>query len=166
MEKYIRSPSTAISPARREAFAILLKIERQEGHSDDLLRTSRVSELSAQDRNLCTTLVLGTLRWQIHLDSLIKPLLARPNARLDPEIRIALRLGAFQLQYLDRIPAHAAIGESVALAKSAGHKFASGMVNAVMRKLAALPKPSFDLPANLNTQQLAEATAHPAWLVE
>jgi hypothetical protein len=70
-----------------------------------------------------------------------RPLLSKPNARLDPEVRIALRLGALQLLFLDRIPAHAAIGESVALAKSAGHKFASGMVNAVLRKLAALPKP-------------------------
>ncbi len=166
-----KSATSTISPARREAFAILLKIERgldshNQGHSDDLLRSHRVSALSPQDRNLCTTLVLGTLRWQIRLDSLIKPLLTKPNARLDPEIRIALRLGAFQLQYLDRIPAHAAISESVALAKSAGHKFASGMVNAVLRKVAALPKPSFDLPANLNSQQLAEATAHPTWLVE
>jgi len=159
------APST-ISPARREAFAILLRVERSEGHSDDLLRTHRVSTLFPQDRNLCTNLVLGTLRWQIRLDSLIKPLLTRPNARLDPEIRIALRLGAFQLQHLDRIPAHAAIGESVALAKSAGHKFASGMVNAVLRKIAAMPRPALDLPENLNPQQFAEATAHPTWLVE
>jgi 16S rRNA (cytosine967-C5)-methyltransferase len=158
--------SNAVSPARREAFAILLEIDRNHGHSDDLLRSHRVSALSVHDRNLCTTLVMGTLRWQIRLDSLIKPLLAKPNARLDPEILIALRLGAFQLLFLDRIPAHAAIGESVALAKAAGHKFASGMVNAVLRKLAASPHPEPIPPPGLNPKELADATAHPIWLVE
>lgn len=158
--------SSLASPVRREAFSILLEVERAQSHSDDLLRHPRVSALSAQDRNLCTTLVMGVLRWQIRLDALIRPLLSKPNARLDPEIQIALRLGAFQLQYLDRIPAHAAIGESVALAKQAGHKFASGMVNAVLRKIAAKPKPQPLLEANLDPKELAEATAHPSWLVE
>lgn len=158
--------SSTASPARREAFAILLELEKRSAHSDDLLRSPRVSALSGQDRNLCTTLVMGLLRWQIRLDAVIRPLLSKPNARLDPEIQIALRLGAFQLQHLDRIPAHAAIGESVALAKHAGHKFASGMVNAVLRKIAAQPKPQPLPAANLNPKELAEATAHPIWLVE
>jgi len=161
-----RKPSSnAVSPARREAFAILLELAQSEAHADTLLRGQRVSALSAQDRNLCTTLVMGTLRWQVRLDGLIKPLLAKPNARLDPEIRTALRLGALQLLFLNRIPAHAAIGESVALAKAAGHKFASGMVNAVLRKLAASNPPQ-SIPLGLNPKELADATAHPAWLVE
>ena len=126
--------SFAVSAARREAFRILLEVESGQGHADDLLRGAKVSALAPADRNLATTLVLGTLRWQIRLDAQIQPLLTRPKARLDAEIRIALRLGVFQLLYLDRIPAHAAIGESVALAKSAGHTFAAGMVNAVLRK--------------------------------
>ena len=164
--KTSKTSSNTVSPARREAFAILLELERADAQADTLLRGARVSALSPQDRNLATTLVMGTLRWQIRLDSLIKPLLAKPNARLDPEIRIALRLGALQLLLLDRIPAHAAIGESVALAKAAGHKFASGMVNAVLRKIAASPKPD-QLPATgLSAKELAEVTAHPAWLVE
>ena len=158
--------SFKISKSRREAFAILLQLERKQTHSDDLLRSHRVSALSPQDRNLCTTLVLGVLRWQIRLDSLIEQLLAKPNARLDPEVRIALRLGAFQLLFLDRIPAHAAIGESVALAKLAGHKFASRMVNAVLRKLAAQPKPQLIPDSNLSPAGLALATSHPVWLVE
>jgi len=161
-----RPSATAASPARREAFAILLELEKGSAHADDLLRGSRVSKLSPQDRNLATALVLGTLRWQIELDGIIRTLLTKPNARLDLEIQIALRLGTFQLLHLDRIPAHAAIGESVALAKLAGHKFASGMVNAVLRKLAALPKPQLISRSFANPQQLAEATAHPTWLVE
>jgi 16S rRNA (cytosine967-C5)-methyltransferase len=124
-----------ISPARKAAFHILMAVERGQSHSDDLLRGKAVDALSAPDRNLTTALVLGVLRWQIQLDHQIRALLARPNAKLDTEILIALRLGAFQLLHMDRIPARAILSESVELAKQAGHSFASGMVNAVLRKL-------------------------------
>ncbi len=125
-----------ISPARKAAYSILLKVESGEGHSDDLLRRHSVSVLSQQDRNLATALVLGVLRQQIALDQRIRAHLTKPNARLDAQVRIALRLGAFQILHMDRIPARAAIDESVELAKHAGHRFASAMVNAVLRKLA------------------------------
>lgn len=152
-----------VSPARQAAFKILLALERVDArgqaHSDDLLRARPVNALSIPDRNLATTLVLGVLRWQIRLDQQIRLFLKRPNARLDSEIQIALRLGAFQLLHLDRIPAHAAIDESVELAKQAGHRFAAGMVNAVLRNLAhAGPAQGLD--------RVHEAQAHPAWMVE
>jgi 16S rRNA (cytosine967-C5)-methyltransferase len=126
-----------ISPARKAAFAILMAVERGQSHSDDLLRGKAVNALSAADRNLATALVLGVLRWQIRLDHQLQALLKRPNGKLDPEIRIALRLGAFQILHMDRIPTRAAIDESVELAKQAGHRFASAMVNAVLRKLGS-----------------------------
>jgi 16S rRNA (cytosine967-C5)-methyltransferase len=129
-----------ISPARKAAFAILMAVERGQSHSDDQLRGKAVDALSSTDRNLATALVLGVLRWQIRLDHQLQALLKRPNGKLDPEIRIALRLGAFQILHMDRIPARAAIDESVELAKQAGHRFASGMVNAVLRKLAGAPQ--------------------------
>ena len=147
----------SISPARKAAFAILTAIENGQSHSDDLLRGKRVAALSPADRNLATALVLGTLRWQIPLDQQIKPLFKHPNAKLDSEVLIALRLGAYQLVHLDRIPARAAIDESVELTKQAGHRFASGMVNAVLRKLAEAQKGSGELPA---------AQAYPMWMVE
>ena len=139
-----------------------MAVERGQSHSDDLLRGKAVDALSAPDRNLATALVLGVLRWQIRLDHQLQILLKRPNAKLDPEIRIALRLGAFQLLHMDRIPARAAIDESVELAKQAGHRFASGMVNAVLRKLSAT---RFDFSEE-NAAELALAQAHPAWMVE
>ncbi len=151
-----------ISAARKAAFAILMAVERGQSHSDDLLRAKGVNSLSAPDRNLATALVLGVLRWQIQLDHQLQILLKRPNAKLDPEVRIALRLGAFQLLHMDRIPARAAIAESVELAKQAGHKFASGMVNAVLRKLGSS---SFDFSEG-TAAELAMAQAHPVWLVE
>ena len=152
----------AISKARKAAFQILMAVERGHSHSDDLLRGKVVNALSTPDRNLATALVLGVLRWQILLDRQLQALLKRPNARLDAEILIALRLGAFQLLHLDRIPERAAIDESVELAKQAGHKFASGMVNAVLRKLKAQSGP---WPEG-TIAELALAQAHPAWMVE
>ncbi len=133
-------------------------VERGQAHADDLLRGDAVSALFLRDRHLATTLVLGVLRWQILLDQRLRSLLARPNARLDPEVLITLRLGAFQLLHLDRIPARAAIDESVELARQAGHRFASGMVNAVLRKLGGTPQP-FSAPESV-------IEAHPAWMVE
>lgn len=150
---------SSISPARKTAFSILKTMEKH-GHSDELLRGRNVDILSEADRKLTTALVLGTLRWQIDLDRRIRPLLKHPNAKLDTEVRIALRLGAFQLLHLDRIPTRAAIDESVELAKRAGHRFASGMVNAVLRKLAASQTEQDDLEATDGRE------AHPAWMVE
>jgi 16S rRNA (cytosine967-C5)-methyltransferase len=125
-----------VSAARKAAFSILLAVERGAGHSDDLLRGKAVSALSAADRHLATALVLGVLRWQIQLDRSLRNFLTRPNAKLETEALVALRLGAFQLLHLDRIPPRAAVDESVELAKQSGHRFASRMVNAVLRKLA------------------------------
>ncbi len=152
-----------ISPARKAAFNILLTVERGASHADDLLRGRAVSALSLPDRNLATALVLGVLRWQIRLDRQLHGLLKRPNAKLDAEIRIALRLGAFQIVHMDRIPARAAIDESVELAKQAGHRFASAMVNAVLRKLADNARVAF---SEESAAELALAEAHPAWMVE
>jgi len=153
----------AVAPAREAAFKILMVVERGHSHSDDLLRGKAGNALSVADRNLATALVLGVLRWQIQLDHQLQALLKRPNAKLDPEVQIALRLGAFQLLHLDRIPAHAAIAESVELAKRSGHRFASGMVNAVLRKLSSAPGIRFseETPA-----ELALAQGHPLWIVE
>ena len=104
-----------IARARAVAFQILMEVRQAGAHSDELLRSHKVDALTAQDRALTTTLVLGTLRWQLKLDAHIRALLSRPDARLTPTVETALRLGPYQLLYLDRIPAYAAIGESVEL---------------------------------------------------
>ncbi|HKN22256.1 MAG TPA: 16S rRNA (cytosine(967)-C(5))-methyltransferase RsmB [Terracidiphilus sp.] len=154
----------AISPARKAAFRILLAVERGRDHADDLLRAGEVSALAPADRHLATALVLGVLRWQIFLDQLTRPLLKHPNARLDPEVLIALRLGIFQLRFLDRIPDHAAIDESVELTKQSGHRFAAGMVNAVLRSTARSATAWDRLLEESGGESAVQA--HPAWLVE
>jgi 16S rRNA (cytosine967-C5)-methyltransferase len=140
-----------------------MAVERGHSHSDDLLRGKQVNALSAPDRNLATTLVLGVIRWQIRIDEQIKSLLKKPGARIDTEVLIALRLGAFQLLHLDRIPARAAIDESVELAKQAGHRFASGMINAVLRKLSDAPRSEL---TETTAAELAVSQSHPQWMVE
>ncbi len=153
----------AVSPARKAAFDILLNVECGNAHADDLLRSESIGRLSPADRNLATTLVLGVLRWQILLDAHLKLLLTKTRRKLDAEVAIALRIGAFQLHFLDRVPARAAIDESVELTKQSGHRFASGLVNAVLRKFAELP--AAKLPES-TACEIALAYGHPAWLVE
>lgn len=147
-----------ISPARAAAFSILQKVGAGRGHSDDLLHTVGVNALSAEDRNLTTTLVLGVLRWQIALDTVIRALVQRPFQETPVQALIALRIGALQLLLLDRIPAHAALNESVELARANGAEHAVGMVNAVLRRITRerdtlLPK-------------ITAEAAHPQWLFD
>ncbi len=147
----------SVAPARAVAAHILLMVERGTAHSDDLLRSPRAEMLSRQDRDLMTQLVLGTLRWQRVLDEQIAARLARPEAEMHLAVIVALRVGAYQLLFLDRIPPHAAIGESVELAKQADGQFAANMVNAVLRRVLR--------------ERVAGAThdpmaAHPAWMVQ
>lgn len=159
-----RPVKAAISPARRAAFEILARVGEGKGHSDDLLHEAKMVELSAEDRRLATALVMGVLRWQIALDARLRGLLQRPDQRLAEPVAIALRMGAFQLLHMDRIPAHAALSESVELCRWAGQEHAAGMVNAVLRKLAAEKPPGkklHELPA-----AFAERLGHPRWMVE
>ncbi len=145
------------------AFVILRKVATTAAHSDDLLHAPAVNALSPEDRNLTMTLVLGVLRWQLALDATIRPMLQRPDAEMHPAALLALRLGVFQLQHLQRIPAHAAINESVELARANGAEHTAGLVNALLRRLlreAGEPK----------RQTLAAASpaeiAHPHWLLQ
>jgi 16S rRNA (cytosine967-C5)-methyltransferase len=158
-----QQPSHApITPARSAAFAILLRVADTSAHSDDLLHGPGMSALSQADRNLAHTLVLGVLRWQIALDARMQPLLQRPDQALPTPVATALRMGAFQLLHLDRIPAHAALSESVELVRAAGHPHAAGMVNAILRKLTRQPPARPKLYET--TTAFAERLAHPLWL--
>ena len=159
-----QAPAKAVSPARVAAFEILSLVAANKGNSDDLLHSHRTAALSPEDRNLATALVLGVLRWQIALDARIQPLLQRPDQRLTEPVAIALRLGAFQLLHLDRIPPHAALSESVELCRVSGHPHATGMVNAILRKIASAPAPG--RPIHESAAALARRLGHPEWLVE
>jgi 16S rRNA (cytosine967-C5)-methyltransferase len=141
-----------ISPARQTAFDILRNVS-QGGYASDLL-LKHSAGLDPRDAALASEIVFGCLRYQSQLDHLISRFVARP---LDPEIRLVLRVGIYQLRYLDRIPPHAAVGESVELAKRARKTSAAGLVNAVLRKVDRLPVAWPDQATEFST---------PFWLLE
>jgi 16S rRNA (cytosine967-C5)-methyltransferase len=145
----------AVSLARKAAFAILLKVEERGAFVDELLHGGRLEDLAERDRALASEIVLGTLRRWGAIDWMLEKPARKGVAELDAEVRTALRMGAYQLRYLDRIPPHAAVGESVELVKRGPRAKAAGFVNAVLRRAGPLPDESRE--AELN---------HPAWLVE
>jgi len=125
-----------ISPARRVAFRVLAGVSEGAFASDELQERSQ--SLDARDAALATQLVFGCLRYQSQLDFLIHHFSGRRAAELDEPVRLALRLAIFQVRYLERIPARAAVHESVELVKSACRS-ATGFVNAVLRKVRREP---------------------------
>jgi 16S rRNA (cytosine967-C5)-methyltransferase len=157
-----------VTPARLAAFEILMRVGQGKGHSDELLHSALTEGLSAEDRNLATALVMGVLRWQIALDDRVRGLLQRPEQRLAEPVAVVLRMGAFQLLHMDRIPAHAALSESVELCRAAGEPHAAGMVNAVLRKVAKPTSQNRDVghPIGETVAGFAERLGHPLWMVE
>jgi 16S rRNA (cytosine967-C5)-methyltransferase len=121
-----------LSPARAAAFRVLLRAGGG-GYASDLLRRE-CANLNARDAGLAEAIALGCLRYQSQLDFLIARYSGRSQPKLDEEVRVALRMGIYQIRYLDRIPAHAAVTESVGLMKRAKKTSAAGFVNAVLRK--------------------------------
>jgi len=149
-----------ISPARRAAFDVLYRIETEHSYSSSLLPIVE-KDLSDPDRGLCHELTLGTLRRQIKLDRIIDTL--ADGKKIDPAIRVAIRLGLYQLNYLDKIPDHSAINESVNLAFHAKKTSAKGFVNAILRRsVRELVKINYQD----DIDSVVVETSHPRWLVE
>lgn len=154
-----------VSVARRAAFNILRRVEEEGAYAAILLAASE-TEMRADDRALCYELVLGTLRWQLWLDTLIEHYAKRRAESLDAPVRRALRLGLYQLRFLSRIPASAIVNESVNLAYLSRLRSAASFINAVLRR--ATREPDYDPAANVSLpiEQLAIETSHPVWLLE
>ncbi len=129
-------PPSPISPARRVAFDVLCRVEEGAYASDELL--AEAAPLASRDAGLAGQIVFGCLRFQAQLDFLLEHYSKRAPGQLEPELRIALRMGIFQLRYLDRIPPHAAVHEMVELVKQ-GKRAAAGLTNAVLRKVDREP---------------------------
>jgi 16S rRNA (cytosine967-C5)-methyltransferase len=122
--------------ARIAAFDILLKVESG-GYASDLL-LAQTGALDSRDAGLASEIVFGVLRYRAQLDHLIAHYSGR-RRKLDPEVSIALRMAIYQLRYLERVPPHAAVAESVELVKRAHKRSAMGFVNAVLRKVTREP---------------------------
>ncbi len=157
----------AVSPARAVAFEILLRVEREESYAAELLHSARLAKLSPRDHGLATELVMGVLRWQSLLDRRLAAASSQKLDRLDGEVLAALRLGVYQLQFLSRVPARAAIFESVELVKAARKSSAASFVNAVLRKIAKAGAEDIfaEIGKSPDSITLAQNAAHPSWLV-
>ena len=121
--------------------------------------------LDPRERALATRLAYGAVQRRATLDHLIEALAARPVARLDAPLVAVLRLGMFQLAFMDRVPAHAAVDESVQLAKAAAPRGA-GLVNAVLRRAARSARGLIEALPDDTPQQAALRHSHPEWVAE
>jgi len=149
-----------ISPARVAAYEVLRRIETEGAFSANLLPEYEAN-LTVRDAALTHELVLGVLRRQMDLDGHIDA--HARSKKLDIEVRLAMRLGVYQLYFLDRIPAHSAINESVELVKYARKRSAAGLVNAALRSAA---RTKHVLTPDDGVDQLIYDTSHPRWLLE
>jgi 16S rRNA (cytosine967-C5)-methyltransferase len=188
-----------LSVARAIAFDILVRVESEGAYASELLHaelgapgSSRGASVKPEDAALATEITLGVLRWRRLLDFLLAPQLNKPIERLDLAVTITLRMGLYQLRFLERIPARAAVNESVELVRRAKKSSAAPLVNAVLRRATAertagdlrnenaeedLSRPALARPAlsaveraQLDSLDYAEHLAilhsHPTWLVE
>jgi 16S rRNA (cytosine967-C5)-methyltransferase len=161
----------AISAARKIAFDVLRRVAAEDAYAADLLFAELKPGLKKADASLATELTLGVLRWQRLLDFLLQRHLERRCEQLDLEVLLALRLGLYQLRYLDRVPQHAAINESVELIKRARKSSAAGVVNAVLRRLAVEARIAGDeleklIPDGMPAEdRFGILYSHPTWLV-
>lgn len=159
----------AVSVARRIAFDVLRRVESEGAYASDVLHAELGANVESADAALATELTLGVLRWRRLLDCFLDRQLKKPVERLDLAVALALRLGLYQLRFLEKIPARAAVHESVELVKRARKSSAAPLVNAILRRAAAEAKPPAEkfLPPNLPpAERLSILHSHPTWIVE
>ena len=147
-----------VSPARRLAYRVLRRVESGTDFAAELLRAAP-EPLSDADRHLATGIVLGVLRRRAQLDDAVARLSGRSPGYFDPEITAILRIAAYQICFLERIPKSAVVNEAVEMTKLARRRSAAGLVNAVLRKCEPSTVAS-------DTDQRTACLALPAWLLE
>ena len=148
---------------RDAALTILLAVDKNQAYSNLLLhQTIEKYKIDAKDRGLLTEITYGTLQHKLTLDYYLEPFI---RGKVDLWVRWLLRLSLYQMQYLSRIPAHAAVNEAVEIAKRRGHKGIASMVNGILRSILREGVRSTD-DIEDPIERLAIATSHPQWLVE
>ena len=151
-----------ISRARRHAYSILLRIERDRAYSSEVLAANS-DGLAKKDRALSHKLSLGVLRKQMLLDHVVSLYSRKPANKIDIEILIVLRIALYQIHFLDRIPDFSAINEAVEMTRHIRKKSAAGFVNAVLRKAS---KWNGDIEAASDVERISLESSHPLWLVK
>jgi 16S rRNA (cytosine967-C5)-methyltransferase len=124
-----------IASARRVSYELLCSIEMRSVFSDFALHSPKMAELDSRDRNLVTEIVYGTLRWQGFLDHVLGQVSARPWQKIEPGVKVLLRMSLYQIIHLERVPHHALVDDAVELSKTDFHKGVAGFVNGILRHL-------------------------------
>lgn len=124
---------------RQTAFRVLLRVERENAYSNLALDAELKRSANGAPAAFVTALVYGVLERQITLDFVLQQYLLKPLRKLRPEVRVVLRMGVLQLYFMDKVPASAAVNESVKLVKKNGCAYASGLVNSILRKISETP---------------------------
>ncbi|MCE5241866.1 MAG: 16S rRNA (cytosine(967)-C(5))-methyltransferase RsmB [Syntrophobacteraceae bacterium] len=155
--------------ARMLAYQILLHLEQKPSQPERLIRAmlDRHRGLEERDRALLTELVYGVLRWRGRLDWHIDALSKISPKKIDPAVRILLRLALYQILLLDRIPPHAAVNETVKIARATQAPHVAGFINAVLRE-AIRREDRWQWPSRESAPDrfLAVTTSHPLWFVQ
>ena len=156
-----------VSPARKIAFEVLLQVDGGQAFASDLLQGRQVGPLSERDRGLATEIVFGVLRWRGEIDHRLEQLSGKSPQSLDREVLTALRMGIYQIAFLEKIPRSAAVNESVELTKLAGKRSAAGLVNAVLRKCQPEKLLQHSGPDQLNDPEFLMSVRRtvPAWML-
>jgi 16S rRNA (cytosine967-C5)-methyltransferase len=159
----------AVSKSRQIAFEVLRRVEAEGAYASDALHAELGANMKPADAALATELTMGVLRRRRLLDFLLERQLKKPVERLDLAVALALRMGAYQLRYLEKIPARAAVNESAELVKRARKASAASLVNAVLRRISDHSKSSVEkyLPPNTApAERLGILHSHPTWMIE
>ncbi|WP_324730120.1 16S rRNA (cytosine(967)-C(5))-methyltransferase RsmB [Lysinibacillus fusiformis] len=148
---------------RDAALSILLAVDKNQAYSNLLLNeTIKRHKIEAKDRALLTELTYGTLQHKMTLDYYLEPFI---RGSIDHWVRWLLRISLYQMQYLTRIPAHAAVNEAVEIAKRRGHRGIASTVNGILRSVLRQGVPAITEIEN-PIERLAIETSHPIWLVQ
>jgi 16S rRNA (cytosine967-C5)-methyltransferase len=146
------------------ALAVARRVFEQGAYADRALHgEARRLDLSARDRALATRLAYGVVQRRDTLDHVIVTLAGRPLAKLEPAVLAALRLGVLQLAFLDRVPAHAVVTESVELAKRES-RAGAGLVNAVLRRAAHEARAMVEALPDATPAEAALCHSYPTWI--
>ena len=152
--------------ARECALSVLVACRRNGAWADAALKAQLGKcALSAQDAALCSRIVYGVMQNELLLNWYLSAYCTQKLDHLQPPLADILRIGAYQILFLDKVPDHAAVSESVELCRTNGRSAASGLVNAVLRKVAQNKSNLPPLPEG-NIARLSVAYSHPQWLVK
>ena len=159
------SRPAAVSPARTAAFAVLVRVFEDGAYADRAFRAA-VEGLDDRDRALAQRLAYGAVQRRRTLDRAVEVLGRRRVERLDPPVRAALRLGAYQLGFVDGVARYAAVNESVELVRRAGLERAVAFANAVLRRVAEGIRPFVEALPETTATEAGLKHSYPDWIAE